>query len=262
MNVQALWIYPVKSLAGIEVEAFELDEFGPRGDRRWMLVDDAGCFVSQRDHPELARITTALEGREVVVDIPHQGAFRLEAMGESVAVEVWGDSVSAVMGGEPANNAVSKFCNRSLRFVFMPAESFRQIDPDYVSEHRRVGFADGYPLLIANQASLDELNDRLGAPAEIRQFRPNVVVSGAEPWAEDNWRRVSIGTTEFRLVKPCSRCVMTTVDPDAGVKAADGQPLKTLAGYRRKADGVIFGMNAIHLSHGLVRVGDAVSVTN
>ncbi|MDO3722020.1 MOSC domain-containing protein [Marinobacter sp. chi1] len=260
MNVQFLWVYPVKSLAGIRVEALDLDDFGPAHDRRWMLVDDNGRFVTQRTHPELAKIKTSLAAGEVGVEIPGYGSFALEPTERRLEAKVWGDQVNTVLGAEEANAAVSAFCQRSLRFVFMPEDSFRQIDPDYVTSRRRVGFADGYPLLIANQASLEELNGRLRDPVEMRRFRPNVVVSGFTAWQEDHWRELSVGTVRLSLAKPCSRCVMTTVDPEVGVKDSDGQPLKTLSGYRRQKEGVIFGMNAIHQSRGCLSVGDPVSV--
>jgi uncharacterized protein YcbX len=142
----------------------------------------------------------------------------------------------------------------------MPDSSFRRVDAGRVDEYRRVGFADGFPFLVTNTASLAELNTRLAAPVEMRRFRPNIVVEGAEAWDEDHWQSLSIGDNHLSIVKPCSRCVMTTVDPAKGQKDAASQPLRTLSGYRRTQEGVIFGQNAIHESPGIIRVGDPVSV--
>lgn len=260
MKVDSLWIYPVKSLAGIAVQEFALDDFGPAGDRRWMIIDEDRHFVTQRSQPELARIRTSLTGGDVSVDIPEQGLFTLRATEQSLRALVWRDWAPAFVGHAEANEAISRYCGKPLRFVFMPDESFRRVDAARVQDLRRVSFADGFPLLITNLASLEELNGRLDSPAEMRRFRPNIVVDGATPWAEDLWRELSVGTTEFSLVKPCSRCVMTTVDPDTGVKDRSSQPLKMLARYRRTEDGVIFGVNAIHESAGHVRVGDPVTI--
>lgn len=142
----------------------------------------------------------------------------------------------------------------------MPEETFRRVDASRVTEYRRVSFADGFPFLITNLASLEELNSRLDSAIDMRRFRPNIVVEGAGAWDEDNWTSARIGETAFTLVKPCSRCVMTTVDPDQGVKSVDLQPLRMLGTYRRTSDGVIFGMNAIHESDGTIRVGDPITL--
>ncbi|WP_417531353.1 MOSC domain-containing protein [Marinobacter lipolyticus] len=258
MRVHSLYIYPVKSLAGIPVPFFDMDDFGPAGDRRWMIVDSDQRFVTQRDYPMLARVHTALEGDYVRVSIPGEGDYLLLPGEEEARVLVWRDWVKAVYSTAEASEALSRFCGVDFRFVYMPDTSFRRVDAGRVTEERRVSFADGFPFLVTNLASLDELNSRLETPVEIRRFRPNIVVEGATAWSEDDWRQLMIGEQAFSLVKPCSRCVMTTVDPDTGVKGSDLQPLRTLGQYRRTVDGVIFGMNAIHEAPGTVRVGDPV----
>lgn len=258
MRIHSLYIYPVKSLAGIPVSSFDMDDFGPASDRRWMIVDSERRFVTQRDYPMLARIHTSLEGDCVRVSIPGEGEYLLQPGEDEARVLVWRDWVKAVYGAPDVSDALSRFCGEDFRFVYMPDASFRRVDAGRVTEERRVSFADGFPFLITNLASLSELNGRLDEPVEMRRFRPNVVVEGAEPWIEDDWRQLLIGEQAFSVVKPCSRCVMTTVDPDTGTKGADLQPLRTLGRYRRTADGVIFGMNAIHESPGTIRVGDPV----
>lgn len=262
MHVHSLYVYPVKSLAGIAVDSFELDDFGPVADRRWMLVDEQGRFVTQRKYPQLARVRTRLAGRSrVVVSIPEMGTFPLATTAEPVQVQVWKDPVQALQGAADANAAISRFCGVSLRFVYMPDDSFRRIDPAYVRENRRVGFADGFPLLVTSLASLEELNSRLEEPVSMQRFRPNIVVEGAPAWAEDGWCSLRIGSLRIHLVKRCSRCVMTTVNPETGLKDPALQPLRTLSAYRKADDGVIFGMNGVHSGSGVIRVGDAVAVT-
>ncbi|MEQ9547508.1 MAG: MOSC domain-containing protein [Marinobacter sp.] len=258
MRVHSLYIYPVKSLAGIAVSSFKMDDFGPSHDRRWMIVDSERRFVTQRDYPMLARIQTALVGDCVRVSIPGEGDYLLQPGEDEARVLVWRDWVKAVYGTAEASEALSRFCGVEFHFVFMPDTSFRRVDAGRVTEERRVSFADGFPFLVTNLASLDELNGRLGTPVEMRRFRPNIVIEGAEAWSEDDWQQLLIGKQVFSLVKPCSRCVMTTVDPDTGVKGSDLQPLRTLGQYRRTVDGVIFGMNAIHEAPGTVRAGDPV----
>ncbi|MBU2952546.1 MOSC domain-containing protein [Marinobacter sp. F3R08] len=260
MKVHSLFVYPVKSLSGIEVADFKTDDFGPVGDRRWMIVDDERRFVTQREHPELARIVTRLEGEQVTVNIPGEGEFSLTASSEELRVLVWRDWVQTLVGLPEASDALSRFCGIPVRFVFMPDSSFRRVDASRVDEYRRVGFADGFPFLVTNVASLKELNTRLDVPVEMRRFRPNIVVEGAGPWEEDHWQSLQIGHNDLSIVKPCSRCVMTTVDPSTGQKDAALQPLRTLSSYRRTQDGVIFGQNALHESPGIIRVGDPVIV--
>jgi uncharacterized protein YcbX len=261
MRVHSLFLYPVKSLAGIAVDSFELDQFGPAGDRRWMLVDDECQFVTQRTVPQLALVQPSLGADGgVSITLPGQPLIALQASGENLSVRVWRDWVQGQVGCDAANGAVSRFCGLSLRFVFMPHSSFRQVQTNLSTERRRVSFADGYPLLVTNTASLVELNERLAVSVDMRHFRPNIVVDGAAAWSEDSWQAVTIGEGSYRVLKPCSRCVMTTVNPDTGEKAASVQPLRTLATYRRTADGIMFGMNAIHDSPCRLSVGDCVIV--
>lgn len=260
MIIHSLSLYPVKSLPGIAVDSFTLDDFGPVGDRRWMIVDDRQQFVTQRSNPELALVATRFDGQEVIITIPGEGDFRLLAGQESREVGIWRDRVEATFGVAGASEALSRFCGKNVYFVYMPDDVFRRVDPDRVPAYRRVSFADGYPLLVTNTASLEALNSKLDQPVEMRRFRPNVVISGASAWAEDQWLTLMIGDLPVSLVKPCSRCILTTVDPDTGVRDPDRQPLKTLSGFRRTPDGVIFGANGIHNTRGTLSVGDPVTL--
>lgn len=260
MKVNSLFIYPVKALSGIQVTDFKTDDFGPVGDRRWMIIDSDRRFVTQREHPELARIGTRLQGAQVLIHIPGEGEFALTASREELRVLVWRDWVKALTGLSNANEALTRFCGKPVRLVFMPDSSFRRVEGGPVDEYRRVAFADGFPFLLTNTASLHELNTRLEEPVDMQRFRTNIVLEGAGAWDEDHWQRVTIGDNRLNIVKPCSRCEVTTVDPNTGHKDAGLQPLRTLAGFRRTQEGVMFGLNAIHESPGIIRVGDPVTV--
>ena len=227
MNIHSLWLYPIKSLPGMAVESFELDKFGPAQDRRWMVVSADGRFVTQRKVPALALV------------IP-----RIEAQ---------------VAQPGPAE-ALSRFLGMPVELVYMPDAAFRHARAPGLTSLHPVSFADGFPFLVTTTASLNDLNLRLARAVEMRRFRPNIVIEGAEPWAEDGWQQLAIGEARVNLVTPCSRCVMITVDPDTAVRAEDGEPLKTLASFRRTADGVMFGVNAVHQGAGLLRIGDTVRV--
>jgi hypothetical protein len=175
-------------------------------------------------------------------------------------VLVWRDWVKAREGEASASEALSRFCGKGLSFVYMPDSSFRRVDVGCVTEYRRVGFADGFPFLINSLASLQELNGHLGIPVDMRRFRPNIVVEGSTAWQEDKWRKLKLGNQSFDIVKPSSRCVLTTVDPDTGIKDPGLQPLRMLSSYRRTANGVIFGQNAIHETPGIIHTDDSVTV--
>lgn len=261
MNVHALYLYPVKSLAGISVDSFPLDDFGPVGDRRWMIVDADQRFVTQRSNPELALVATRFDGADVVITIPEQGEYRLTPGHKSLDVDVWRDRVSAVSCAGGASEALSRFCGKSVYFVYMSEDTFRRVDPDRVPAYRRVSFADGFPFLVTSTASLEDLNSRLEQPVEMRRFRPNIVVDGAKPWEEDHWETLVVGDVSLSVVKPCSRCILTTVDPDTGVQSPDRQPLRTLASFRRTPDGVIFGVNGLHQGRGTISIGDPVTLS-
>jgi uncharacterized protein YcbX len=261
MNIHSLTVYPVKSLAGVAVDSLTLDDFGPAGDRRWMIVDSGHQFVTQRANPELVLVTTRFDGQTVIVAIPGQGEFSLAPGTDSLEVSVWQDRVGACPGAVDASEALSRFCGKTVYFVYMTDGDYRRVNPDWVPAYRRVSFADGFPFLVTNTASLEDLNARLERPVEMRRFRPNLVISGATPWDEDNWTTLTAGDVSISLVKPCSRCILTTVDPDTGVRSSDGQPLRALASFRKTADGVMFGVNGVHNTRGVLSVGDPVTLS-
>ncbi len=260
MKISALYYYPIKSLAGITANELRLDAFGPAADRRWMLVDSEGRFVTQRKHPALALVVPELDGGGLSVSVPGGGRHEVIAGSRWRTVTVWRDQTDALAAKPGPSEALSRYLGFAVELVYMPDDRHRQARADGLTGQHPVSFADGFPFLVASQSSLDDLNRRLPWFAEMRRFRPNVVVEGGRAWAEDSWRTVSLGTTRVDLVKPCSRCVMTTVDPSTGTRSPDGEPLRTLASFRRTEAGVLFGVNGIHHGEGVIRVGDSVAV--
>lgn len=266
MQVSELWIYPIKSCRGIPVERFELDDRGPVRDRRFMLVDSSNEFITARTHHRLVLVSVEIDGDELVVEAPGVGASRFHAemreSGDAEECVIWHDRV--LLTNSHVNDFFSSFLGEAVRLMYMPTTSMRVVDRVYSAESRLVSLADAFPMLLIGQGSLDHLNERLTAQGldavPMRRFRPNVVVSGTQAHEEDGWQTIQIGTGEYDVVKPCSRCVLTTVDPDTGVMGKE--PLRTLSQYRKRGSNVYFGQNVIHQSSGPIRIGDAVTVVD
>jgi len=264
MRLSEINIYPVKSLKGISLPESVVEDRGLRFDRRWMLVDEAGNFMTQREFPVMATVSV-----EVVDDVLRASVKGnrievpfLDGADEHARVKVWSSSVKAGVYSDRINDWFSDAIGVSCQLVGMTSESRRAVSPFYAVRKFKdeVSFADAYPFLLIGQGSLDDLNSRLAEPVPMNRFRPNFVVEGAEPFAEDKWKKIRIGSTVFHLVKPCARCVMTTVDQVAGVKTGP-DPLKTLASYRNRKGKVLFGQNLIaEKAGGVVKVGDKVEV--
>jgi uncharacterized protein YcbX len=261
MRISELHVFPIKGAAGVALTRTTLDAFGMADDRRWMIVDDRGVFVSQREYPELALLRVQLQPDELVIRSTRAGEARLPRQGgpgPTVRVRVWGDTVDAIDAGDVAAHTISAHLGSSVRLVHMPDSSVRGVDPDYGRASDRVSFADAFPLLLICQESLNTLNARLAEAIPMLRFRPNVVVAGAPAHAEDEWRRIRLGSVECDVVKPCSRCAATTVDPATGMRGKE--PLRTLASYRAWNQKVWFGQNLIHRQPGEIAVGDQVEV--
>jgi uncharacterized protein YcbX len=261
VHLSRILIHPVKSLASMEVERCLATPRGPAGDRLWMLADARGGFVTQRSEPRLALIATRLEGDSVILSAPGRGEIRLCPPGPdapSTEVVIWGDRVAAPAGSAAAAKWLSSFLGREVRPVWMPDDVRRPVDPAYAAAGDHVSFADGFPYLLIGEASLADLNARLAVPVGMRRFRPNLVIAGSAPFAEDGWRRIRIGEVAFRCVKPCARCTVTTVDPDTGTTGPE--PLRTLATYRLRDGKAMFGMNLIADGEGELRVGDRLAI--
>lgn len=267
MHVASLHLYPLKSCAPLDVDALDVTPRGPAGDRRWLIVDDAGTFVTARQRPEVVGIRARPETGGLVLDAPGMPTLRVEAPPEDAprtTVTIWRDRVDAPRCDPAVDAWLSRYLGIAAHLVHMDERVRRPVDPAYSQPGDVVSFADAFPLLVISQAALDGLNARLARPVPMARFRPNLVVAGAPAHAEDGWRRVRIGEVELEAVKPCTRCVFTTVDPATMTRDPDGEPLRTLATYRRTPaesglTGVVFGMNLIPRGSGVVRRGDAVT---
>jgi MOSC domain-containing protein len=261
MRITALHSYPVKGCHRLEHDVARVEPWGLAGDRRWMMVDADGVGITQRDTPRLTQLTAR----------PRPGGLRLSAPGRpdlDLAEPVDGpeEFVRVFRSKPPVPARVaekawsSEFLGRDARLVWQADPRGRTIE-EKALDTDRVSLADGYPLLLANEASLDDLNRWLGADAvPMTRFRPNLVVAGAAAWAEDTWigRRLRVGEVTFRAAKSCARCVVTTIDQETGVKSR--QPLRALGQHRRYDDGLLFAINLIPDTVGSVFVGDAVTV--
>lgn len=256
--VSALYVYPIKACRGVRVDHWPVVERGFEADRRWMIVDEAGTFVSQRERPRLALVTTALDNDLIRVAAPGLAPLHLPRQydgGEPRAVRVWSDQSRGSVHA-PGSAWFSEYLGAPHQLVYMPDSERRAVNPARARAGDIVSFADGYPFLLISEASLEDLNARLAEPITMERFRPNIVVSGTEPFAEDEFASVRLGEIAFRGVKRCDRCPVTTVDLETGEPGKE--PLRTLATFRRWDGKVWFGMNMIHDGPGRLRVGDPV----
>lgn len=261
-----IWIYPVKSLGGIALHEASPRRSGFQYDRRWMLVDENGRFVSQREIPQMALLGTAIEPPFLTVFWKHNPAEKCQislsinpAKHPNINVEVWDDRFEAVVLPADLNRWFSEQLQRELRLVYMTEQTARLADDRYAPEGHTVSFADGFPYLIIGQATLDALNGRLPNPVPMDRFRPNMVFTGGEAFEEDAWSDFNIGQTAFRGVKPCARCIITTTDQRTGARNAE--PLKTLATFRKVGNKIFFGQNAVWMGNkdSILRVGDLIT---
>lgn len=261
MELSAIYRYPLKSAGGHPLSAATMDRFGLAGDRRWMLVDDKGEFYSQRRAPNMALLAVECVPQGLRLSFGEDSLHVLTPGKEAdeVLATVWGYPMIVRCAAGDASQWISKQLGASLRLVFCPQGASRPVDPAFVpggAPEQHVGFADGFPLLIVSQASLDDLNSRLPTPVRMDRFRPNLVIQGTAPFAEDRWTRLRIGETTLAIVKPCSRCAIPGIDQQTA--ARDPAINRVLAGYRRR-DGVIyFGMNALVTDGNCFSVGDSV----
>ena len=261
--LSGLYVYPIKSCGGIALESAELDATGLRHDRRWMLVDANGGFVSQRSAPRMALISVSVEDEHLTVSAPGMPDLEVpfeDEGAERIEVEVWGDAQRGVPAGDAADRWFTEFLNGDYRLVRQPDDDVRPVDSVYAADGDRASFADRFPFLLISEASLEDLNGRLESPLPMNRFRPNLVVRGCGPYAEDGWGEIRVGGTLFRVAEPCRRCAITMTDQETAGRGKE--PLRTLATYRRwDGGGVIFGRNLIHASNGTLNVGDPVEVT-
>ena len=272
MHLSELHIYPIKSLGGIAVSEVIVEPKGFRHDRRFMLVSPTGKFMTQRTDHQMALIDVAIQDNTLqvwhrhrpddVLDIP----LTVATSDETMQVDIWDSKdVPALTVSAEADRWFTKVLNTPCRLVFMPESTHRAVDPDYARDpnHDAVSFADGYPYLLIGQSSLDHLNQRLNDSLSMRRFRPNLVVQGSSPHEEDTWAEFRIGDLHLYGVKPCGRCVLTTIDPETGKPGKE--PLQTLATYRKWKAKILFGQNVLaqptdRFPLGTLRVGQPVEV--
>lgn len=263
MTLSEIWIYPVKSLAGIRLTKAEVEEKGLKYDRRWMIIDENSVFITQRIFSKMALIDVKLTSDQLILSYrPHDNddvhvPFE-PSSGQKIQVKIWDDEVEAITVSDEADKWLSNHLEKNVRLVMMPESTQRKADPKYARNEENVSFADGFPFLIISQASLDHLNSRLPEPIDMKRFRPNFVVAGTIAHAEDDWKCIQIGDIRFEIVKPCARCVLTTVNPETGNKGPE--PLKTLATYRRVNNKILFGQNVVAKNAGVVNQGDLLTL--
>jgi uncharacterized protein len=269
MRLAALHVYPIKSCAGLALDRADVETRGLRHDRRWMVVDPQGRFVTGRQEGRMVLIRAEPDDDGLMLAAPEMSPLHVripDADAPRAEATVWQDCVDAVRAGDAADAWFSAYLGRPVHLLHFDAQSRRAVDPRYARPDDEVAFADGFPLLAISQASLDALNARIHAkhpasrPLSMARFRPNLVIAGTEAHSEDAWRYIRIGEVAFDVAKPCTRCVFTTIDPDTGERHVDGEPLTTLKDYRHTPAGITFGMNLIPRGQGTLRVGDEVSV--
>lgn len=269
MRLASLHTYPIKSCHRLDHDDAVVEPWGLAGDRRWLVVEPDGTFVTQRAEPALALVRPGhTDGGGLVLRTPGLSDLDVPAPagGALMTVRVWRSTVDATPVGPAADDWLSTLLDRKVRLVYLDDPTRRATNPKYSLPGDRVSFADGYPLLLANAASLDAVNDWLveagDEPVPMTRFRPSVVVGGAPAWAEDGWlgRRIRIGEVVFRVVKPCGRCVITTVDQETAERGR--QPLRVLGQRRKFAEGLLFGVNLIPDGVGAIAVGDQVELVS
>lgn len=266
-TLDSIHVYPLKSGAPLRRSEARVETRGLAHDRRWMVIDAAGKFITGREEARLTLIRAQPDGDTLCLDAPGMPLLRVDppdAGAARVDSAVWGAAVMPRLASNASHAWLSSFLSKPVRLVHMDADCRRAMkakyDGRYGTDADEVSFADGFPLLLISQAALDLLNGKLAQPVPMLRFRPNLVIAGTAPHAEDGWKRIRVGEVEFEVSKPCARCVFTTVDFTRGARDPSGEPLRTLTSYRRSPDGVTFGQNLIPRGHGVVRVGDRVEV--
>lgn len=259
MQLSALYRYPLKSAAAQTLDEAWISPSGMEGDRAWMVIEPDGRMITGRNDPRMVLVRATLVDGGIRLEVAGQCSIEVRAaeMREACVTEVWRDRFEAWAGHAAADAWLSDFLGRPVRLLHVGASPARR--RAYAPE-LPLSFVDAYPLLLIGEASLAELNARLATPVVMGRFRPNLVIVGSEPFAEDGWKRIRIGELEFEISKPCERCAFTTVDPLTGERSPLQEPLRTLARYRKTEAGVLFGQNVRPVGQGLLRPGMAVTL--
>ncbi|TCC90103.1 MOSC domain-containing protein [Pedobacter frigiditerrae] len=264
LHLSQLFIYPIKSLGGIALQQGYISNRGLEHDREWMLIDQEDTFISQRKYHQLALLQTSITATTVTVQHKHKPnqniSFSIaEHLDSPIAVNIWDDHCTGLEVSTKVSKWFSAYLQMDAKLVKMPQTENRKVDPRYAHHAETVGFADAYPSLIIGQSSLDLLNTKLAHQIGMDRFRPNLVFTGGEAHLEDDITEFSIGEVQFYSAKPCSRCIMITVDQQTGEKSQE--PLKTLSTYRNFGQKILFGHNIMHTNLGLLRIGDELKIT-
>jgi len=264
LKLSEIFIYPIKSLGGISVDSAIVEWRGLKYDRRFLLVDENKTFMTQRDFPQMALLkpSFAENGFDVLNTKDNSFTFiPFETIStEKIKVQIWDDFCNSVRVSKNLDAWFSNALNIKCSLVYMPDDERRIVEKKYIEEEHIVSFADAYPFLMIGQASLDDLNSRLETRLPINRFRPNFVFTGGKSYEEDEWKDFLIGDIKFSAVKPCARCVITTTNQETAERSSE--PLKTFSEYRKVNNKVMFGMNLICKSTGVVSVGDDVHQSN
>jgi len=260
LTLSEIWIYPIKSLGGTRLPSAKVMEKGLQYDRRWMLIDQHNQFMTQRVHHQMALFKQQLQATYLQVHFKDQSLkipFDHSHYEEPIASKVWNDEVIVYEISEIFSAWFSLHLGFACKLVVFPENNPRPVDASFKVNDEHVGLADAYPFLIIGQSSLDDLNARLTEAVPMNRFRPNLVFSGGKPYEEESWREFKVGVNQFIGVKPCSRCVLTTVNQDTAIKGKE--PLLTLSKYRRVGDKIIFGQNLVAINHGEIHEGDEIT---
>ncbi len=255
-------MYPIKSARGISLTSSIVEERGLQFDRRWMLVNEHNKFLTQREYPRMALISPSITKKELLVKAPFMQTLSIPLLVEHHSlstVTIWDDSVQVVRVSNEADEWFSAFLKVNCKLVFFPNESIRRVDTTYAHNNERTAFADAFPFLLISEASLEMLNSKLAEPVPMNRFRPNIVVHGCEPFAEDRWKTIRINNIIFHPVKPCSRCVVTTTN-QLTAERRSSEPLATLATFRTINNKVMFGQNVVAEKTGSISVGDTIEI--
>ncbi len=261
-ELSSIIVYPLKSASEISLKNSFLEKRGLVNDRRWMVVDNYKRFISQRTNPEMALLKPEIVDRTIRICAPGMEDLEMPLFpdeGRIIMVEIWEDRCEALVANKHSEKWISDYLGKKCNFVFMPNLCNRIVDQDYGFGKNQVAFSDGFPLLLISESSLKDLNGRVSEEITMKRFRPNLVVKNTAPYQEDEWESIRIGDCELKIVKACSRCVLTTVNPETGIFSGR-EPLKTLAKFRKLNGEVVFGQNLIPSSYGKIEVGMKIEI--
>lgn len=267
-TITALNVYPIKSCRGVGLESALLTATGLDGDRHWMVISDTGRWQTQRELPRLALVVPSVNGEDLSLEAPGMTPLHLrsDCTGPVVEITVIWDRVTAIDAGEAAAAWFTEFLGKPVRFVRFDPNIHRALHPNVWNGDPRehIEFADGFPVLVLSQASLDDLGSRLATPLPMNRFRPNLVLAGLQPYDEDRIYELSDGSVRLQIVRPCTRCKITTVDQQSG-GVVGPEPLATLRSYRWNTElrGIMFGQYAI-VADGIdssLRIGQQLEIT-